>query len=109
MRGNGGNQGVHSRHGRGRKAPARATEPEGRGQRRRSVTLTWDAPEDDTVTGYQVLRRRASEGENTLLVYVKDNGSGATSFTDTDVHVYRMKAINEAGLNGRSNYAQAGQ
>ena len=66
------------------------------------MTLTWNAPDDDSVTGYQILRRRPHEGEKTLLVYVEDTGSTETTWTDRDVtigtqHVYRMKAINAAG------------
>ena len=74
-----------------------------------SVTLTWEAPDDDSVTGYLILRRRPYEGEKTLLVHVEDTGSTATTFTDTDVtagtqHVYRVKAINDAGAGNQSNY-----
>ena len=77
-----------------------------------SVTLNCNAPDDDSVTGYQILRRRPSEGESTLLVYVEDTGNTATTYTDSDVtagilHVYRVKAINDAGLSERSNYVQA--
>ena len=77
-----------------------------------SITLTWDAPDDDSVSGYQILRRRPTLGENTLLVHVEDTGSTATTYTDTDVtagarHVYRVKAINSAGLSPRSNYTRA--
>ena len=73
------------------------------------IVLSWTAPDDDSITGYQVLRRRPSEGEDTLLVYVADTRSTATTFTDTGVtagvkHVYRVKAINAAGLSGWSNY-----
>ena len=76
-----------------------------------TITLTWDAPDDDSVTGYQILRRRPQEGENTLEIYVSDTGSTATKYTDTDApagtrYVYRVKAINEAGAGGRSNYAR---
>ena len=75
-----------------------------------TVTLSWDAPNDDTVTGYQILRRRPTEGENTLLVHVNDTGSTATEYTDRDVtpdvrHAYRVKAINAVGLGKQSNYA----
>ena len=75
----------------------------------RSVTLNWEAPDDDSVTGYQILRRRPNEGEKTLLVYVEDTGSTATTWTDTNVtagtqHVYRVKAINAAGVGRQSNY-----
>ena len=34
------------------------------------IVLSWEAPDDDSITGYQILRRRPTEGENTLLVYV---------------------------------------
>ena len=76
-----------------------------------SITLTWDAPADQSVTGYQILRRRAAMGEKALLVYVENTGTTATTFTDTDViagtrHNYRVKAINEAGLGKRSNVAK---
>ncbi len=74
-----------------------------------SITLTWDAPDDDSVTGYQILRRRPAMGEDNLIVYVENTGSTATSFIDRDVtagtrHTYRVKAINEAGPGPRSNY-----
>ena len=77
-----------------------------------SVTLGWDAPDDDSVSGYQILRRRPAGGEGTLLVYLDDTGSKATTFTDTGVtagtrHMYRVKAINEAGLSRVSNYVRA--
>ena len=73
------------------------------------IVLSWTAPNDDSITGYQVLRRRPGEGESTLLVYVADTRSTATTFTDAGVtagvkHVYRVKAINAAGLSGWSNY-----
>ena len=73
------------------------------------IVLSWTAPDDDSITGYQVLRRRPGEGESALLVYVADTQSTATTFTDTGVaaggkHVYRVKAINAAGLSGWSNY-----
>ena len=73
------------------------------------IVLSWRAPDDDSITGYQVLRRRPSEGESALLVYVADTRSTATTFTDAGVaagvkHVYRVKAINAAGLSGWSNY-----
>ena len=73
------------------------------------IVLSWTAPDDDSITGYQILRRRPGEGESALLMYVADTQSTATTFTDTGVaagvkHVYRVKAINAAGLSGWSNY-----
>ena len=75
------------------------------------VTLSWDAPNDDTVTGYRILRRRPQEGEKTLLVHVNDTGSTATEYTDRDVtldvrHTYRVKAINAVGISKWSNYVR---
>ena len=76
-----------------------------------SITLSWDDPADDSITGYQILRRRPSEGEKTLLVYVENTGSSATSYTDTSVtagvrHVYRIKAINAIGLSETSHFVR---
>ena len=73
------------------------------------MTLSWESPDDDSVTGYQILRRRPTQGEDTLLVYVEDTGSTATTYTDANVsagirYVYRVKAISMAGLSQRSNY-----
>ncbi len=77
----------------------------------KSATLTWDAPaEDEYITGYQVLRRQPP-GEKTLQVYVADTGSGANEWTDTNVeprtpYVYRVKAINAAGISEQSNFVR---
>ena len=72
-----------------------------------SVTLTWDAPGDDSVTGYRILRQNAGAGEASVSSYVPDTGSDATTYTDMDVaantyYVYRVRAINEAGVGRRS-------
>ena len=77
-----------------------------------SVTLSWTAPDDSTVTGYQVLRRRPNHGETGLLVHVSDTGSTATTYTDSAVqastrYVYRVKAINAAGVGPFSNRVTA--
>ena len=73
-----------------------------------SITLSWEAP-DGSVTGYQILWRRPTMNEGTLLVYVSDTGTNATTYTDTAVksgvrHAYRVKAINSAGIGPRSNF-----
>ena len=73
-----------------------------------SITLSWDASDDSTVTGYQILRRRPDDGENNLLVHVSDTGNIDTTYTDTDVqpntrYVYRVKAINADGVSPSSN------
>ena len=76
-----------------------------------SITLSWTAPEDDTVTGYQILRRRPKWQETELEVYVDDTGSRETSYRDTNTseytrYVYRVKARNAAGLSGWSNFVR---
>ena len=72
-----------------------------------SVTLYWNAPDDD-VTGYRILRHRHSLGELKILVYVSDTGSTATTYTDSDVvagvpHSYRVQAIRDGDLGERTN------
>ena len=83
-----------------------------------SITLTWSAPDDGSVTGYHVLLRRPKEGEETLIVYVFDMGNAATTNTDaattnTDAatnldtrYGYHFKAKNAHGLNDVSNFAR---
>ena len=78
-----------------------------------TVTLNWDASGDDSITGYQILRRRPTEGEDTLLVYVKDTGGTETTYTDAEVntgieYVYRVKAISDTGLSEWSNEVSIG-
>ena len=74
-----------------------------------SIILSWEAPGDDSITGYQILRRRPTLGEDTLLLYVAGTESTATTYTDTNVTagvrlVYRVKAINAAGAGPVSNF-----
>ena len=81
-----------------------------------SVTLSWDDPGDDTITGYQVLRRSRDgdqygdgQGDEAFVAVIDDTGSTATIYTDTSVtartrYVYRVKAINAEGMSERSTY-----
>ena len=81
-----------------------------------SVTLSWDDPGDDTVTGYQVLRRSRDgdeygdgQGAAEFVAITDDTGSSATTYSDTSVeartrYVYRVKAINSVGMSERSSY-----
>ncbi len=89
--------------------PGRPTNLRGVANTDGTVTLRWEAPADDSVRGYQILRRRPAEGEETLLVHVDDTGSAATEYTDVDVtpgvlHAYRVKARNAAGPGQQSNF-----
>ena len=78
---------------------ATALTPEGH------VTLLWQDPSDDSITGYQVLR---GPDADSLVVIEQDTGSGGTSYTDTappagQTHTYAVKARNAAGLSPVSN------
>ena len=72
--------------------------------------LTWDDSQDDSITGYVILRRIPGvDPEGQFDELVSDSGSAATTYTDTNVtagirHVYRVKAINAEGLSEWSNY-----
>ena len=75
-----------------------------------SVTLNWDDPGDDSITGYVILRRvRVNDTGGEFSELVADTGSAATSYTDDKVtasttYTYRIKAINEHGVSERSRW-----
>ena len=75
-----------------------------------SVTLTWDDPQDDSITGYVILRRvRVNDQGGDFSVLVANTGSAATTYTDDTVaasttYTYRIKAINEHGTSERSRW-----
>ena len=78
-----------------------------------SVTLTWDDPNDDSVTGYAILRRdKDIHEEGTFETVDSDTGSAGTTYTDDTVepekqYVYRIKAINADGLSEISSWVRA--
>lgn len=72
------------------------------------VVLSWDDPQDDTITGYQILRRDRSEAASQFTAIHDDTGSSATTYTDTAVtsqatYSYQVKARNAGGLSPASN------
>ena len=75
-----------------------------------SVTLTWNDPGDDSITGYVILRRvRENDVGGEFSELVPDTGSTATTYTDDTVvagitYTYRIKAINGAGTSERSRW-----
>ena len=75
-----------------------------------SVTLTWNDPGDDSITGYVILRRvRVNDTGGEFSELVPDTGSAATTYTDDTVvagitYTYRIKAINEHGVSERSRW-----
>ena len=75
-----------------------------------SVTLTWNDPQDESITGYVILRRvRVNDQGGDFSVLVSNTGSAATTYTDDEVaasttYTYRIKAINEHGVSERSRW-----
>ena len=75
-----------------------------------SVTLTWDDPGDDSITGYVILRRlRYDDPKGHFDELEADTGTAATTYTDDSVkanttYTYRIKAINEHGVSERSRW-----
>ena len=74
------------------------------------MTLTWDDPDDDRISGYVILRRnRESTESGEFSELAPDTGSAATTYTDDKVkadttYTYRIKAINEYGVSERSRW-----
>ena len=68
------------------------------------LTLTWNDPQDDTITGYRVLR--GEEADN-LSVINSDTGSNATEYEDSTVepettYHYAVLALSQDGDGARS-------
>ena len=74
------------------------------------VVLTWDDPNDDTITGYVILRRnRETDAQGQFTELEPDTGTAATTYTDDTVaaetpYTYRIKAINAHGVSERSRW-----
>ena len=75
------------------------------GANHNSVLLSWTNPDDEGITGYQVLRGADSAS---LTVLVDDTGSGGTSYIDNSVaaettYAYAIRARNAQGLSPQSD------
>ena len=73
------------------------------------VTLEWDDPDDDTITGYEIWRGVKA---SSLQVLVPDTGSAGNSYADNDVtpettYHYAINAINAAGASQQSDTISA--
>ena len=74
------------------------------------VTLTWDDPSDNSITGYVVLRRnRDNDAKGHFDELVSNTGTADTTYTDANMaaetrYTYRIKAINEHGTSERSRW-----
>ena len=77
------------------------------------VTLTWRDPQDNTITGYIILRRdKAVHSEGTFETVEANTGTADTTYTDTSVdpekrYVYRIKAINDYDESEISSWVRA--
>ena len=76
-----------------------------------TVTIIWANPDDDSITGYVILRRDKDlqTEEGTFFTVVSNTGTAATTYTDDTVaasttYTYRIKAINEHGVSERSRW-----
>ena len=76
---------------------------------KRGVFLKWTAPDDESITGYRILRRNKTECETQIMrVYERNTESTGVTYTDTDVVIgneyeYQVVAINDVGAGERSN------
>ena len=74
-----------------------------------SITLGWDDPSDDSITGYVVLRRDVDTQDPGVFTTINSNtGSATTSYTDGTVsaeteYAYRVQAVSPAGTGPQSN------
>ena len=74
------------------------------------VVLTWDDPDDDSITGYVILRRIPGvDPQGHFNELVSNTGTDATTYTDDTVsaetrYTYRIKATNEHGVSERSRW-----
>ena len=69
------------------------------------VLLFWDDPDDDTITGYQILRGLDADS---LTVLTNDTGTASASYTDDTVeaeteYFYAIRARNAQGLGPQSD------
>ena len=75
-----------------------------------TITLTWDDPDDATITGYKILSRAALT-ERDLAVLVDNTGSADTTHTVTGlnpdtIYVFRVVALGEHGESDWSDFVR---
>ena len=76
------------------------------------VDLSWDDPEDTTITGYEILRRDKDVHQQGVFDAIEaDTGSPATTYADDTVlaqkrYVYRIKALNATGKSEISEWVR---
>ena len=77
-----------------------------------SVSLTWTASTDQTVTHYAVLLRDRDKAAAGVFKVIDSNAGSGLSYTDRSVspggsYVYRVKAVSPTGVSQWSSYARA--
>ena len=77
-----------------------------------SVTLTWTASTDQTVTHYAVLRRNPDTDASQVFHVIESNAGPETSYTDSSVsasttYIYRAKSVSPTGVSQWSGYVKA--
>ena len=76
-----------------------------------SVTLTWTASTDQTVTHYAILRRNPDTDALGVFHVIESNAGPETSYTDRSVsasttYIYRTKAVSPTGVSQWSGYVK---
>ena len=77
-----------------------------------SVTLTWTASTDQTVTHYAILRRNPDTDASQVFHVIESNAGPETSYSDSSVsasttYIYRAKAVSPTGVSQWSGYVKA--
>ena len=77
-----------------------------------SVTITWTASTDQTVTHYAILRRNPATDASQVFHVIESNAGPETSYTDGSVsasatYIYRAKAVSPTGVSQWSGYVKA--
>ena len=77
-----------------------------------SVTLTWTASTDQTVTHYAILRRNPDTDASQVFHVIESNAGPGTSYTDGTVsasstYIYRVKSVSPTGVSQWSGYVKA--
>ena len=91
-----------TRDATGESPPARPTDLQASAEPD-SVSLTWTASTDQTVTHYAVLLRDRDKDDAGVFHVIDSNARSATSYTDGSVspggsYVYRVKAVSPTGV-----------